>query len=341
MSARSLLRASAGVTASAILALLVLLGASPTPAGAVEPPLLEGDRIAQEEAETSPPATPLPRMPRILPAQPAPQPAADPAPTSSPQPRPTASPEPGSAVPGYDISYPQCGGPYPEEFGFAIVGVNGGRVYSPNPCLGTGNGPSQLEWAGPDAQLYVNTGNPGPRLSRFWPTGQEEPRSCAAGEPDTFECAYVYGWNAALYAHAVALDAFVDLEWADPDADALPGPVTWWLDVEDANSWRRDSDRNVAALRGMVDALESLGAAEIGFYSTPRLWNRITGGTDAFQDHPAWHAGARDANDATERCGGDAFTGGELRMVQWVEGGFDANVRCPGEAGLEPDVRDR
>src|SRR5918996_761646 len=55
-------------------------------------------------------------------------------------------------TPGYDISYPQCGGPFPETYGFAIVGVNGGRVFSPNPCLGGGSGPSQLPGAGREAQ---------------------------------------------------------------------------------------------------------------------------------------------------------------------------------------------
>ena len=63
---------------------------------------------------------------------------------------------------GYDISYPQCGKPYPANPAFGIVGVNRGIVFSPNPCLGTGNGPSQLAWAGRRAELYANTGNPGP-----------------------------------------------------------------------------------------------------------------------------------------------------------------------------------
>ncbi|MCA1570325.1 MAG: hypothetical protein LC798_08420 [Chloroflexi bacterium] len=232
--------------------------------------------------------------------------------------------------PGFDISYPQCGEPYPEAFSFAIVGVNGGRVYSENPCFGPGDQPSQLRWAGPEAELYANTGNPGPELSRYWPHGQTEPRSCntldALGA-DTIDCAYVYGWNAAEHAYATALGAFVELGWTDADADRLSDDPTWWLDVEDANSWRADRSRNVAALEGAVAYLESKGA-EVGFYSTSRLWNRITGGTDVFADHPAWHAGARDQEDAMDRCDDDAFTGGELRMVQWVEDGFDANYRC-------------
>lgn len=272
---------------------------------------------------------------------PPPDPAPAPAPTSTPSPAPaptptatptrTATPAPAEEAIGYDISYPQCGDAYPESPAFGIVGVNGGRVFSQNPCLGVGDEPSQLEWAGEDAELYFNTGNPGPRLSRFWPSGQAEPRACDTrsqrGE-DTLDCAYVYGWNAAEYAYRNALRAFVELEWADADADRLPGDTTIWLDVEPANSWRDDRRLNVATLEGAVAYLESMEVDRIGFYSTPRLWNRITGGTDRFSDYPAWHAGARDRADAERRCGERGFTGGELAMVQWIEDGFDANHRC-------------
>src|SRR5207247_1390297 len=62
---------------------------------------------------------------------------------------------------GYDISWPQCGGAYPSNPAFGIVGVNKGIVFSPNPCLA-----SEIRWGGgAAAQLYANTGNPGPALS--------------------------------------------------------------------------------------------------------------------------------------------------------------------------------
>lgn len=302
------------VMAVASVLALATLATIPSTAAAVGPPLLEEDRRA---LEPEPSVVPVPR------------PSATPRPSSTPEPTPLPTPEPTPV--GYDISYPQCGGPFPQDVSFAIVGVNGGRVYSANPCLGTGSGPSQLEWAGPEAQLYANTGNPGPRVSRFWPGDADGPQRCEAAEPDSLACDYVYGWNAAEYAHDVALDAYVDLGWAGADDERLPGAVTWWLDVEAANSWRADPTRNVAALQGMVDALTALGAAEVGFYSTPRLWDRITGGTDAFAAHPAWLAGASDVEDAADRCATEAaFTGGELRLVQWVADGFDANLRCDG-----------
>src|SRR6476619_3770063 len=53
---------------------------------------------------------------------------------------------PKSAATGYDVSYPQCNQTLPAAT-FGIVGVNNGVVFSANPCLGTGSGPSELAWA--------------------------------------------------------------------------------------------------------------------------------------------------------------------------------------------------
>jgi hypothetical protein len=244
-------------------------------------------------------------------------------PRATPSPEPTPQPE---EPLGHDVSWPQCNDELPDPIGFAVVGVNGGRVHKPNPCLA-----DQLAWAGRGADLYVNTANPGPSRSQFWPSGQATPRACdtrANPGPETPECAYLYGWNAAADSYATALAAYVSLGWADAEADRLPDEQTWWLDVETANSWQRDRSLNVAALQGAVDYLESMDVAEVGFYSTALLWWRVTAGTDAFADYPAWHAGAHSQHEAEARCGGHAFTGGELRFVQWVEDGIDTNVRC-------------
>jgi hypothetical protein len=254
--------------------------------------------------------------------------------TPSPSPTPASEPEPSH---GLDVSWPQCDRDLPGDFAFAIVGVNGGRVYSANPCLASAaDGPSQLEWAGREVELYANTGNPGPRLSRFWPDGQRDPRACRDDGPfsaaDTVDCAYLYGWNAAADSYRTALEAFIAVGWAQPDAEELPWATTWWLDVETANSWRLDRRLNVATLEGAKDYLVSMDVAEVGFYSTPRMWERLVGSTDAFADHPAWHAGATDEADARRRCADEsAFTGGELRMVQWVEDRLDHNLRCEDE----------
>ena len=257
---------------------------------------------------------------------PSPRPTTEAAP-SRPIPAPTRPSIPVPRAPdpvGIDVSWPQCNDELPESFGFAIVGVNHGRTYSENTCLR-----AQLEWAGPRADLYLNTANPGPDHSRLWPAGASEPITCDRDDDDSHQCAYVYGWNAAADGYGRVLAAHVSLGWADVGDDRVAGGATWWLDVETANSWRGDRTLNVASLHGAVDFLESMDVAEVGFYSTPLLWWRVTHGTEDFADYPAWHAGARDRADAEGRCDRDGFTGGELRMVQWVENGLDRNIRCP------------
>ena len=233
---------------------------------------------------------------------------------------------------GYDISYPQCRKRYPSVFDFGIVGVNGGRALKPNPCLGAGGrGASQLSWAGMRAELYMNTGNPGPELSARWPIGQTSPRPCATTarpDPDTVDCAYDYGWNAAADAYATAVAAYVSLGWAPADATRTPVANRWWLDVETANSWRDEDALNVAALQGAVDYLESMDVESIGFYSVARMWWVITGGTDAFADYPSWVAGAHTREGAIDRCDRPAFTGGRVELTQYFAYGFDANYRC-------------
>jgi hypothetical protein len=221
---------------------------------------------------------------------------------------------------GYDISYPQCGAAYPANPMFAIVGVNGGRVFSGNSCL-----VSQLAWGGDArAELYVNTGNPGPALSSFWPRGQTTPRFCDANNPDTADCAYDYGWNAAADSYTRTEQAYAARSIA-----ANPNATAWWLDVETSNSWRSSTALNVAALQGGFDYLRSRGVTRLGFYSTTVQWGTITGGTKVFAPNPSWGAGAPSEKAAKQHCiSTPGFTGGRLAMVQYPYAGFDANVRC-------------
>jgi hypothetical protein len=222
---------------------------------------------------------------------------------------------------GYDISYPQCGGAYPSNVAFAIVGVNGGRVFSGNPCLA-----DQLRWGGDAAaEVYVNTGNPGPELSSFWPVGQTSPRVCESANPDTADCAYDYGWNAAQHSYQTLEAAYAAREIA-----ASPSATVWWLDVETSNSWRDDTSLNVAALQGEVAYLQSRGVTRLGFYSTTNQWGVITGGTMVFAAYPSWGAGAPSERVARNLCTSTttSFTGNRLAMVQYPYSGFDANVRC-------------
>jgi hypothetical protein len=236
---------------------------------------------------------------------------------------------------GYDISYPQCGKPFPVAPAFTIVGVNGGKPFTANPCLGAGTQPSELAWAGPGTAFYVNTSNPGPALSARWPIGQTAPLPCAtASSPgtDTASCAYDYGWNSGIDAYATAVAAYRSLGWAPADATATPTPNAWWLDVEEANSWRSDAALNVAALQGQVAALSASGAAGVGLYSVASHWKEITGNTTAFAALPSWVAGPRTQAEALAFCAGPGFTGGGVAMAQFPSAGFDGNVRCPGAA---------
>ena len=76
---------------------------------------------------------------------------------------------------GHDVSAPQCGRTLPEVGAFGIVGVNGGRAFSENPCFAT-----EYEWAKrrPAAPgVYINTGNPAPRSDFYSRLGLPRPRA--------------------------------------------------------------------------------------------------------------------------------------------------------------------
>ncbi|MHB1854125.1 MAG: glycoside hydrolase family 25 domain-containing protein, partial [Acidimicrobiales bacterium] len=90
---------------------------------------------------------------------------------------------------GYDISWPQCGGPYPGAHQVGIVGVNNGHAGSTNSCLG-----DEVAWAGPAHSLYMNLNSP---------PGSQSP--------------YDYGYNAAAYsvAAATAAGAVAQQWWLD------------------------------------------------------------------------------------------------------------------------------
>lgn len=182
---------------------------------------------------------------------------------------------------GYDISYPQCPSSFPPAGALGIVGVTDGIVYSANPCLST-----QLSWAKNAPALYVNTGDPGPQYSSKWPVSATNPtateggQTCNDSDANSTACSYVYGWRAATDALNTATAAAP----AGLDVTKLP----WWLDVETGNSWQTletyygntpaSQDNDIAALRGMSDALKAVGVASVGIYASEYSWNSITGG---------------------------------------------------------------
>jgi len=225
---------------------------------------------------------------------------------------------------GYDISYPQCPANFPGSPAFGIVGVNNGIVYEVNPCLG-----AEYAWARQSSsttqarvQFYANTGNPDPRLSSHWPTGQQSPQPCdgtwSAG------CSYDYGWNAAQ-------NSFNDAAGVAGTAAATGAP--WWLDVESANSWSTDTSSNISALRGAVAYLTTptsaggAGVTTVGFYSNSSSWASIVGSATVFSGYVSWVPGARSLRAAKANCSA-SITGGRVKYAQYASGGFDADYPC-------------
>jgi hypothetical protein len=194
-------------------------------------------------------------------------------------------------VVGNDISWPQCGRAYPAPGGFGIVGVNGGRPFTTNPCL-----VSEYRWARASGvvALYMNTANPG----------------VAAGD------AYGYGLDAAQHAYS----------YATSHVSAGPGHV-WWLDVETGNSWSADQAANTAVIAGSI-AFFSARGVHVGIYSTAYQWGRITGGA-RFPAVPNWVPGARSAAEAPSFCAARrSFSGGPVVMAQYTTD-FDYDYLCP------------
>ena len=228
-----------------------------------------------------------------------------------------ASPVAAAPGVGYDISYPQCGLPFPSDPAFGIIGVNGGRAFTPNPCLA-----EQLAWAKKAAN----------RASVLREHGESRPGvlGALADRPD--ESAPVHGGGAELGRVLVRLrmecgEGFVrerarasqTVNGVDEaSARKRVAAVKWWLDVEILNSWQTLTPaygmsapytwNDVYALTGAVRGLWDSGVAFVGIYSTEFQWNLITGGSaytrDWFSANPVWLAGFT----ATSAPGGCAKT---------------------------------
>jgi len=225
---------------------------------------------------------------------------------------------------GYDIGYPQCGGAYPGNVAFGIVGVNDGIVYSANPCLA-----SEYAWAAANHSpaFYANTADPGAAYSSHWPVGQTAPQACTADAPDSAGCSYDYGWNAAK-------DSFNDAATAAGATAATS--ANWWLDVETGNSWETleaaygqtatAQQNDTQSVVGAIAALHDAGVANVGVYSTGYQWGQITGG--AAVGGASWVAGSSSARSAQSLCGTTGFTGGPVALAQYPKSGYDADVAC-------------
>jgi hypothetical protein len=231
------------------------------------------------------------------------------APGLTPASRPPAGSIYRSGSHGYDASYPQCkAGRKPSAADFSIIGVNGGRVFTTNRCIGllwrTGIAPRAL---------YLNSG--------YKPQNYDKTTSDCRGLSQRLEAAaalrkaYALGCSAAVYSLRTL------------QAARIGTPSMWWIDVELANNWdTRDLDLNRFALQGQIDQLVFTGKP-VGVYSAARDWAAITGN---------WVAGV-DANWVASRttvaCAAPGFSGDPVWLVQEAGGwpqpsGYDSDWAC-------------
>lgn len=215
-------------------------------------------------------------------------------------------------VPGYDISWPQCPGKvFPSgRVAFTIVGINGGRPFTANPCF-----VEQYRWAQRFERVpavYVNVDYP--KAGRDLPAATGPYGVCALA--DEWCRAYNYGYAIAKEVVLRAQSLGIAPSW-------------WWLDVETGNYWSDDPTYNGQVVRATLDYFRER-SLPVGLYSTPRQW-RIIAGAYA-PGVPVWTAGAQGVTDARARCSDPAyaFAGGTVRLSQYYDHGFDTNFACPG-----------
>jgi len=198
-----------------------------------------------------------------------------------------------SQTTGYDVSYPQCPGTTPPTGAFGVVGVNHGRPFTVNTCVGTEYGAAPRS---PLPSLYMNAAYSG-AYRRNITSGC----SVASGGNQ----AWAIGCSEAEYSlqHAAGLSA-----------------AMWWLDVETANSWSSGNvSLNQSAIQGAVDRLNQTGLP-VGVYSTASMWKTITGGTFTPNGLAAdWVAAGSCST---------PFTSSPVWLTQSTSGGVDYDTAC-------------
>jgi hypothetical protein len=210
-----------------------------------------------------------------------------------------------SGTSGYDVSYPQCPGSVSPGGAFGIVGVNGGRPFTHNSCLGTEYGAAPKS---PAPSLYINTGYSG----AYRKSVTSNCSNLASG---------VVGTSQEQQAWAIGCsEAETSLAYAS--AQGAASVAMWWLDVETGNSWSSSSPAlNQNTIQGAVSRLAQAGLP-VGVYSTSSMWTTITGGNFTPTGQAAdWVASGSCSTPFTKSPGG-------VWLVQSVVGGVDTDHAC-------------
>jgi hypothetical protein len=233
---------------------------------------------------------------------------------------------------GVDISYPQCTTqPNVSTRPFGIVGVNGGKASTLNPCFASQYNSALLLTGSseqPHAAVYLNTGDPG-TIAAWWPSSNKTQAGTAVANPHG-TCAHKSGSACAfVYGYSMAEADFTNVTVTN----GFSTPPMWWLDVETSNTWSTtDKVANASSLTGMVTYLKSVGINSIGIYSTAYQWKKIAGATSAssvLARLQSWLAGASSTSAAGDCSTLPALTpGGRVSLVQYVSGGLDNDFSC-------------
>jgi hypothetical protein len=235
---------------------------------------------------------------------------------------------PGAQLTGGDVSWPNCpkgmgipsrrseGQPLPTAgASFALVGLTNGPGFTANPCLA-----AQVAWArsrGLWTSAYAMT---------TFPTATERATYGATGP-----------WSATTAAgqlrnagYAQALTNVTAM-----GTTSLTVPFVW-VDVEPyaVAPWSHSIFANRDVIRGAVRGYQDSGY-RVGFYSYDGGWRAVVGAWRKAA-YPAWEPVGHSTNGlavASARCSRASFSGGEVLLAQWVDGGRDRDVTCPQLAG--------
>lgn len=238
---------------------------------------------------------------------------------------------------GGDVSRKQATTSLPVLGDFAVVALNTGLPTETNPYLG-----DQLAWARnapgtghSPVDVYLASANPGLKAS-WWPSSNRtkakktvhSPYGSCTAKKATTACAWVYG-------NSIGRD----------DVHRLPSGTTvgtWWIDVEQDNTWSSSTTRNRAVVEGMVAGLQA-GKKRVGVYALSTQYTDILGTvatTSSLTKLPSWVAGAKDEAAAQTRCSGASLTTGRLTLVQWVDftNHIDHDVACGSLTQPKPTI---